>query len=150
MEWIAMVLISLGVLLLVAEIFIPSFGITGTLGIIFIVLGVVTTAETLVGGILIFTIIIGIAIILMFIAYKIVASKGSPFVLSENLKEEVAENLDYFKGKQGVALTPLRPAGTGDFSGVRLDVLTKGEFIEKGMDIIVDEVSGKRIFVKKI
>ncbi len=46
-------------------------------------------------------------------------------------------------------MTPLRPSGTGDFDGVRLDILTKGEFIEKGATIIVDDVAGKRIFVRK-
>ncbi len=150
MEWIAIILIVIGILLLVAEIFIPSFGITGALGIVLIIVGVIITAETFMAGIIIFAVIIGIAMVLMILAYKLVSTKGSPFVLTENLHEDTPENLEYFKGKKGVAITPLRPSGTGDFDGVRLDVLTKGEFIEKGTSILVDEVAGKRIFVKKV
>lgn len=150
MEWLAIALIIVGILLLVAEIFIPSFGITGALGIVLIIIGVIITAETFVAGVIIFAVVIIIAIGLMIMAYKLVSTKGSPFVLTENLHEDLQGNLDYFVGKKGVAMTPLRPSGTGDFDGVRLDILTKGEFIEKGATIIVDDVAGKRIFVRKV
>jgi len=34
-------------------------------------------------------------------------------------------------GKTGVALTSLRPAGMGEFEGVRRDVVSEGGFIDK-------------------
>ena len=150
MEWLAIALIIVGIVLLVAEIFIPSFGITGALGTVLILIGVIITADTFMTGLIIFAIVIVIAMILMIIAYRLVATNGSPFVLTEKLHEDNTYNLEYFKGKKGVAMTPLRPSGTGDFDGVRLDVLTQGEFIEKGTTIYVNNVAGKRIFVRKV
>jgi membrane-bound ClpP family serine protease len=49
---------------------------------------------------------------------------------------------------QGVATTVLRPAGTADFEGVKLDVVTEGEFIDKGARLQVIRVEGRRIVVR--
>lgn len=151
MESIAIILIVAGIILLVAEIFIPSFGVTGILGIIAILGGVILTAKTFMGGILLFSAILVGTIILMLLAYKIFASKRSPLILGESVEDDHAdEGLAAFVGKTGVAMTILRPAGTADIEGVRLDVITQGEFIEKGDKIAVVKTQGKKIFVKKI
>lgn len=151
MDSIALILIIVGIVLLVAEIFIPSFGITGLIGIVSILAGVIFTAETFIGGLLMFTVILVVAVVLMFIAYKIVSSVKSPLVLTRAI-EDVGPNekLEYFVGKEGIALTPLRPSGTADFDGVRLDVLTRGDFIERGSKVTVEEINGKKIIVKQI
>lgn len=149
MDSIAIILIVVGIILLVAEIFIPSFGITGLIGIISILVGVVFTAETFVGGLLMFIVILLFAVILMYIAFKIMSSVKSPFILKAAIEDEnPGEKLEFFVGKKGTALTPLRPSGTADFEGVRLDVLTQGEFIEKNSSVTVSEIKGKRIIVK--
>ncbi len=151
MDSIALILIVIGVILLVAEIFIPSFGITGLIGIVSILAGVIFTADTFVGGLLLFTIILIVAVILMYIAYRIVSSVKSPLILKEAIEDEKPnEKLEFFLGKEGVALTPLRPSGTADFDGVRLDVLTRGDFIEKGSKVTVQEINGKKILVKQL
>jgi membrane-bound serine protease (ClpP class) len=46
-----------------------------------------------------------------------------------------------------MTLTPLRPAGIIDVEGVRLDVLTRGEFIEKGKEVKIIDIVGSRIVV---
>jgi len=151
MDSIAVILIVIGIILLIAEIFIPSFGVTGVIGIVAIIAGVVFTSDTFIGGLLLFTVIIVVALILMYIAYKVMSSVKSPLILTESVnEEEVNEKLEFFLGKNGKALTPLRPSGTGDFDGVRLDVLTRGEFIEKGKDITIEEIKGKKIVVKEL
>ena len=58
------------------------------------------------------------------------------------------EQLGQFLGKTGTALSPLRPAGSIDCGGSRLDVVTRGEFIDKGASVVVIEVVGSRIVVK--
>lgn len=149
MESIAILLIIMGIILLVAEIFIPSFGVTGTIGIISILAGVIFTSDTFVGGLLLFVVILLVAIILMFIAYKVLSSVKSPLILTESLNEEKPnEKLAFFVGKEGTAITPLRPSGTLEFEGVRLDVITRGEFVEKGSIVIIEEIQGKKIIVK--
>jgi len=151
MDSIAIILIVVGIILLIAEIFIPSFGVTGVFGIVSIVAGVVFTSDTFIGGLLLFTVIIVVTLVLMYLAYKVMSSVKSPLILTESVKEEETnEKLSFFLGKEGIAATPLRPSGTGDFDGVRLDVLTQGEFIEKGSSITVEEIHGKKIIVKGI
>lgn len=151
MDSIAIILIVIGIILLIAEIFIPSFGVTGVIGIVSIIAGVVFTSDTFIGGLLLFTVIFVITLILMYIAYKVLSSVKSPLILTESVnEEEINEKLAFFLGKNGKAVTPLRPSGTGDFNGVRLDVLTRGEFIEKGAAITVEEIKGKKIIVKEI
>jgi membrane-bound serine protease (ClpP class) len=53
-------------------------------------------------------------------------------------------------GTKGVALTTLRPAGTVEINGKRIDVVTDSEFIENGKQIEVVEVEGMRIVVREI
>lgn len=150
MEVLAIILIIVGVALLIAEIFIPSFGVTGILGLIAIVAGILMTAETVGQGIMLFVIIFVVVLILMFVAYRFIASKRSPLILKENLRvPEPKSDLNYFLGMEGVALTILRPAGKGDFDGVRLDILTSGDFIKKGAKIVVTSIEGKKIFVEE-
>jgi len=147
MDSIAIILIIIGIVLLIAEIFIPSFGVTGIIGVISILVGVVLTSETFVGGLLLFTGILVVAIILMLIAYRILAAVKSPFILTESLNVE-KDDLNFFVGKQGIAITPLRPSGTAELDGVRIDVITRGDFIDKGSTILVETVIGKKIIVK--
>lgn len=151
LEFISIILILLGIALLVAEIFIPSFGVTGVLGIISIIGGIVFTANSVNQGIVMFLVILVIVLLLMFIAYRFVASRRSPLILKDILNEEnLSQDLAFFIGKRGVALTILRPAGKGDFDGVRLDVMTEGDFIRKDQIIVVTRIEGKKIFVKEV
>ena len=54
-----------------------------------------------------------------------------------------------YLGSTGVAMTPLRPAGTGVFGDDRLDVMSSGDLIPKGTAIVVTEVRGTSIVVEK-
>lgn len=149
MELLSIILISAGILLLIAEIFLPSFGVAGILGIAAIIAGVAATVETIVGGILLFLGILAVAALLMFLAYKLFAGKRSRFILKDTVGEESPYDLGISLGEEGIALTPLRPAGRGEFQGARrLDVLTRGEFIEKGTLITVIAIEGRKVFVK--
>ena len=95
------------------------------------------------------------SIILLCIALSIFvhsASKGrlsnSRLVLKEVSTHPESENeLAYFVGKTGTASTALRPAGMAEFDGVKLSVVSKGEFIEAGRAVTVGCVEGNRIVV---
>jgi membrane-bound serine protease (ClpP class) len=50
---------------------------------------------------------------------------------------------------QGAAVTDLRPVGTAVINGKRVDVVTRGEYIEKNAAIIVTGVTGNQIIVRK-
>lgn len=53
-------------------------------------------------------------------------------------------------GQKGISLSQLRPAGKAEFGGLRLDVVSGGELIEAGRQIIVEVVEGNRIVVREI
>ena len=55
-----------------------------------------------------------------------------------------------FVGRIGETFTVLRPAGIAEFDGERLNVVTAGEFIQKGVRVIVKEVEGARILVQQV
>ncbi|MBN2373286.1 nodulation protein NfeD [bacterium] len=53
-------------------------------------------------------------------------------------------------GMEGFAYTNLRPAGKGIFGRERLNVVTEGDFLEKGTPIRIIRVEGSNIIVQKI
>ena len=59
--------------------------------------------------------------------------------------------VDYSRllGKPGVTATPLAPAGKARFDGELIDVLSHGEFIDRGTDVVVSDVQGNRVIVEK-
>jgi len=151
MDTLPILLIIIGILLLIAEIFIPSFGITGGIGIVAILAGVIMTTNTIADGVVMFLVVLLVAIVLMYLAYKFIASKKSPLIQKALLNEEILKSdLSLLIGKSGTAITALRPTGKGNFDGLELDVLTKGGFIQKGSNIMISEVEGKKIFVKGV
>ncbi len=73
---------------------------------------------------------------------KTTEDKDKGYVGVRELKETV--------GLEGVALTQLRPTGTGEFAGMRIDVVTEGDFIPKGTKIKISDVRGYRTIVTRI
>jgi len=55
-----------------------------------------------------------------------------------------------FLGKEGKAVTLLRPVGDVDFNGVRLQASSEGQFIEKGTKVVVTETQANRIVVRVV
>ncbi|HXK71361.1 MAG: NfeD family protein [Clostridia bacterium] len=149
------VLLVIGLIFLIIEAFVPSFGLFGVLGIVLLLLSIILTATTFVEGLVMFLIILIIAVVLLIIAIRL-ATKGK---LSKKLinRDTFSDKEGYFGiqdwsasvGLKGKSITILRPAGKGEFEGNTLDVVTKGEFIEKDKDIIIEKVEGARIVVKE-
>jgi membrane-bound serine protease (ClpP class) len=52
-------------------------------------------------------------------------------------------------GHRGVALSPLRPAGTAQFGDKRVSVVTEGGFIEKGASVEIFSAAGSRVVVRE-
>ncbi len=144
-----------GITLLVVEVFMPGFGVAGIAGgalmiasvaLVWTDYGVMAGLWMALGTLL----LAGIAI--MFSLRS--ASRGEFFRKHWGLKElrepDEENALEAFVGKTGQAVTTLRPSGIGDFDGVRLDVVTQGEYIAQGDAIRIDKTEGRRIIVRKI
>ena len=154
MNFVWLILLIIGFALVVVEMYIPGFGFPGITGTICLIAGVALYAKTDIIAWLVMTVII---VSLLCVALSISirsAAKGrlakSKLVLNEVSTSEVGENdLSYYVGKSGCATTVLRPAGIGEFEGVKLNILSDGEYIAEGARITVTRVEGNRIFVRK-
>jgi len=160
---ILMFIAGLGLILL--EVFvIPGFGIAGIGGILLIIASLFLA---LIGAdpfldmravsmaIIQLTVALVLSIILIIVLAKFLprTSIFKKFVLSVEEKSEEGfvshATSEELVGKTGKALTDLRPSGTAEIGGKRVDVVTDSEFIEKGSKIEVIEVEGIRVVVKK-
>lgn len=156
MSGLAIICLLIGLALVIVEMFHPGFGVPGITGGILLICGIVMTAknlfEVLVMVIIILT-ILGVALTLVLQS----ATKGrlsKILVLHEAQKKEAGytgtEELNYFLGHEGVTLTILRPAGMADFDGIKLDVVSEGDFISPNTKVRIIRVEGRRIVVRKI
>lgn len=151
---IALVALVAGYILLVVEMCIPGFGVPGVLGIVISILGIITMQPSPVQALVVVVVFVALLCIALAICLRS-ASKGrlskSRLVLNEvATQSEAANELNYFVGKTGRAHTPLRPAGIAEFDGVKLNVVSEGDFVDKDLPVRVDRVEGKRIIVAEI
>lgn len=153
-HFVWLILLIIGFCLVVVEMYVPGFGFPGIAGGICLLTGVALRARDNVTAWLVMTLIIA-ALLCVALSISIrSAAKGrlakSKLVLNEVSASEVNENdLSYYVGKTGCATTVLRPTGIGEFEGVKLSVLSDGEYIPDGERIVVTRVEGNRIFVKR-
>ncbi len=156
--WEAVLLFLIGLGLLIAEVFfIPGFGIAGILGIgaLFGSVFLSTPSPEVALQSLVIA-IIGSAIII-FVVLRF--TPGRKVFQRLVLKTDSATELGYTTsdpalktliGKTGISKTILRPSGMADIEGQLVDVVTSGDFIPAGTPIIVINVEGIRVVVKKV
>jgi membrane-bound serine protease (ClpP class) len=77
---------------------------------------------------------------------------GKQLYLSGSDTEEVSgaaqqDGLEALLGTRGTALCDLRPAGYASIGGRRIDVVTRGELIEKSSEIQVIKIESNQVFV---
>jgi membrane-bound ClpP family serine protease len=151
MLWIIFLLV-IGLLMVCLEIFIPG-GIVGTLGG-FCLLGSIVMAFTERGetfgfywtaGVVLLT-LIGLSVSIRFLP-RSPAGKRLFLGSSEAGFASGEEGLDSWVGKEGKAMTTLRPAGMIEIEGKRVDVVTGGEYLKKGTPVRVIRVDGNRVVV---
>ncbi|MBO4879498.1 MAG: hypothetical protein J5544_04500 [Clostridia bacterium] len=152
----ALILLIVGIALIVVERIIPGFGIAGVSGGAAIIAGLIVGSKTFGAAMFTLAIVVIILCIAAVIIFKVVFGKQrskSKLILNESIDssstELTGETAAQLVGKEGIALSTLRPSGIAMIDGRRLDVLAKGEFIQKGEAIVVTEVEGLHITVEK-
>jgi membrane-bound serine protease (ClpP class) len=149
-------LLLLSFLLIVIEIFVPSFGAISLLAVASLVGSIVLAfaeSETF-GWALIGTSAVGIPVLLV-ISFKVFPSTplGKHMILGapkRHPEPATRSNRTDLVGREGIARSQLRPSGTADLDGERVDVVTRGELVDAGSRIRVIENRGNRIVVKAI
>ena len=143
-----------GVVVVIAEIILPSGGILSIVAIgvfgysLFMVFSEISTAV----GIAFLAADLVLIPVLVIAGLKLLAR--SPVTLRKTLSRQEGvssqpSELDSYMHMNGTAVTDLRPVGTAVISGKRVDVVTRGEYIGKNAAIIVTAVTGNQIIVRK-
>lgn len=172
------VVIVLGLVFLALEIFvIPGFGIAGFLGIVFLGIGMVATFVPAEPGDIgpffewpslpatfqymqhgVWAMgagMVGAIIGMILLAYYLPKAPGSNRLIVANptaddiVTEEPWQDVAQV-GDKGVVESLLRPAGRARFDTQLVDVVSQGEYIQKGSHVEVIERHGNRIVVRKV
>jgi membrane-bound serine protease (ClpP class) len=154
---LALILFAVGVVMLVAEVLLPTGGVLVVISLLFFGLGVGiiltrgTTAEAVVA-------IAALAVGLPAAGYVIVSAwRGMSLgaVLPEDggsgpvAAGEMAE-LEALKNRIGKTVTPMRPSGTVEIDGRRIDAMTEGVMLDPGVWVRCLAVRGTTVLVRQI
>ena len=149
----------IGVVLMVLEAFMPGFGIAGISGIVVEIIAVTLTwmshgPVAALGMLLIILSVMAIAISMSLRSATNGRLSKSRLILRETESNEAGyrstQDMEVFLGREGKATSVLRPTGIADFDGVRLNVVSEGEFIAMGTEVRIVRIEGSRILVRPI
>jgi membrane-bound serine protease (ClpP class) len=150
------ILFVIGILLLVAELFLPG-GLIGILGFAAILGSFFLASENVIHMGISILIAIIISIVASIFMIKVLGRKMSIFkkiILNDSTNSEqgYVSNVNRVDllDKQGVTLTQLRPAGKIKIEDEIIDAVSEGAFIQKDQEVKVIKVEGSRIVVRGI
>jgi len=158
--FLAYVLIVVGLLLLAAELFLPTAGIVGVLGVAAVIAGVAiafdySQTQGIVSVIIVVVLIPSVGPLLFHYVPK--TALGRRFLLVPGPDEDatvakmpVNLELEQLRGRYGKALSPLRPSGVAEIDGRRVDVISEGSLIETGRWVKVIDVKAARVVVREV
>lgn len=141
-----------GVILIIAEIILPSGGILSILAAGALIFSLVKafSISTNTGVLFIAADTIMIPALVL-IGLKLIAK--SPVTLKRSLSREEGvisqkNDMNLMLDATGIAMTDLRPSGGVSINNKRTDVVTQGEYIDKGTTVRVIQITGNQIIVK--
>jgi membrane-bound ClpP family serine protease len=151
-----LLLLAFGLILLIAEVFIPSGGLIGLLALGCLVLSLWQAfrqsldlgLKFLLADFLLMPMTFAVAIYLWPktpLGRRVLLARPTP---EEIEVSHAPERLDHLIGELGRALTPLRPSGLVDFDGRRLDALSEDGLIPSGALIRAVRVRSGQLIVR--
>lgn len=154
-QYIFMFVLILGILAMILEVFIPSFGLVGITGLYLIFNAIVAVNQiqnpyTYIFLSIIIGLILGVIIIKLFMSRR----SSSKLVLNTKLVVNTVDDKTHTRelvivGLEGIVVKPLRPSGLALINGDNYDVISYGEFIAKGDIIVVDKIEGNKIYCRR-
>lgn len=150
---IALVLFAVGVVLLLAEILLPTGGILVVGSLLFFAVGVgiilrygdTIEAAAAVGALAVGLPVAGFVAVhawrRMSIGGSLDAGTGEPAGGGE---------LETLKGRVGRTASPMRPSGTVEFDGRRVDAMTEGMMLDAGVWVTCVDVRSGKVLVRKM
>jgi len=156
--WETIILFLVGIFLLLAEIFIiPGFGLAGISGIVAMVASIFLALGNIIQATYSILIALSISILGFFLLLKYLPSTRTwkKFILSTQQKKELGytvgtKDLKRLMSKEGITTTPLRPSGIAEVNNIKINVITRGEYIESNIKIKIISIEGNKIVVEAI
>jgi membrane-bound serine protease (ClpP class) len=160
--WEEILLLGLGLLALAVEVFVlPGFGVAGVLGIVAIgvsiVMAMIGAAPS--GGdiaralaVLGASLVITAAVAFAWLRHLPSSGRFKGLLLRGSMPQSdgyISAPASELVGRDGVALTDLRPAGTAQIGSERVDVVTEGEYVPQGSAVRVIRSEGYRHVVRQ-
>ncbi len=170
-DYTELLIITIGILLVLVEIFVlPGFGIIGIAGMVLMTAGLILSFQNFVipkpefpwqmqqftnNLLKIFGSIIGsfilFSLFFRFIFPKLGVVVKGPYLSADlhDAKADSGTSLQIAPGMKGIAESILRPAGKATFEGELYDVITEGDYIDKGTAIVISTIQGNKITVTR-
>jgi len=150
----AVLLQFIGVLIIIAEIILPSGGLLAVAAIGVFAYSLFTVfhdVSSQTGMVFVAVDIIMIPSMVM-LGIKLLAK--SPATLKTTLSRAAgvtsqSPDLERFLNLKGRAVSDLRPGGVASIADEKVDVVSRGEYIEKNSNLVVIAVTGNQVIVKK-
>ena len=159
MDTLGYLLVAAGLILMAAELLLPTGGILFVIGIGGLIVGVAMTFayDATQGLVLLIALFILLPIagpLLVYFWPK--TAVGRRLVLSGPQDDATVAGmpvnleLEGLRGRYGKTLSPLRPSGMTDFDGQRVDTLSEGPLIEAGRWVRCVDVRAGRVVVREV
>lgn len=159
MHWVPALLLIVGLVMMVVEIFVSGFGFFGISGILSLIAGVVVRicmGLNLSQSLTLILLVIGaLALIVMVMIWGAqygFLGKSGLFERGTTLSKDynkVDRSMKKLVGKSGKAISNLDLAGQAKIKGKIYDVVSISSYIEKGSNIKVVEIKDNTIMVRK-
>jgi len=152
---LAILLFIIGFVLVGIEMITPGLHAPGIAGVTSLIIAIILVSDGFVKGIIVTLVVLAVLAIMLAVILGMLSNGKlkSPIILKEEQnkgKGYISSNdLKHLSGKQGIAITDLRPTGVGNFDGVDFDVISEGKYISKGAKLIIYKVQGSKLIVKE-
>ncbi len=146
------IIFLIGTLLISIEFFLPGVGIFGIAGAILIFLAIISSLLFFELSLVFFISILVFCILFSYTVYLILKRLNliNNLILKEDLNIYTSSKNNVKIGDKGLTLTDLKNFGTAKFGNLTVEVFSPNSFIEKGCNIKIIKLDGKKIIVEKL
>lgn len=151
-----LIIYFVGIILILIDGKIINDGTLATIGLAGMILSVAITAPNFTSGIYaVLGILIGVGLSLLLLKVFPKRNMWNKITLKDRLTKEagyssINETYESLVGKEAETITPLRPVGTIRIDHKDYSAVSNAQWINKGTKVIVAEVDGTKILVKKM
>ena len=149
MVQLCIALLVIGIVFLLVEMWMPGMEVFAITGLISLAVSAVLAVLFVPNGWFIVAGIVAIVGGFLYFMYRFMKRKQlqGVLILSETLQELHVDDVSQLVGREGMAVTALRPSGEADFNGVRLEVSSNGLLVNANTKIKVIDTEARKIIV---